>query len=429
MILTAEQNELVKDALWGHRYTMEQFEKGENPLDDEFGSHVFHDQYDTQGSFASLSFFNLMDPLTALHEKAKAEGHVVIGGTTLKVTTALERKSIYQKKSESLFSLDIYPDVGLDDVPAYRITYEIEALKPGVSDYSAKLYRIDPNNPDDDLPERVGNGSFIEHSKEGKEVRYSFRSPGRYIVFSEFAVVMNLLRPALEGYERRTDDMSFGMISNSGALDVLNADGGLPGPLTLYTLNLARTELSEKVLPWLADKSDKVYAALKERGMIWGEKMMLYNDLDDHVFVVPTSNPSQQAHLHENTSLISDYSAHIILTRKNEAGQNTDIKIYPIDRYKDFLPKIMEAINNDTFDRQPMIHFDLTTNSFIHFSDECPDLLDMAAFSSTCDLKQINEGKIDKLENQSTDFDRYHEEPEDEMNDDLEEDDTPAIKM
>ena len=429
MILTAEQNELVKDALWGHNYTMEQFKKGENPLDDEFGSHVFHDQYDTQGSFVSLSFFNLMDPLIALHEKAKADGHVVIGGTTLKVTTAPERKSIYQKKSESLFSLDIYPDGGIDDVPAYRITYEIEALKPGVTNYSAKLYRIDPSNPDDDLPERVGNGSFIQHSKEGKEVRYSFRSPGRFIVFSEFAAVMNLLRPALEGYERRTDDMSFGMISNSGALNVLNADGGLPGPLTHYTLNLARTELSEKVLPWLADNSDKVYAGLKERGMIWDEKMMLYNDLDEHVFVIPTSNPRQEAHFHENTSLISDFSAHIVLTTKGDDGKNSDIKIYPIHRYKDFLPKIVEAINNDTVDRQPMIHFDLTTNSFIHFSDECPDLLDMAAFSSTCDLKQINEGEIDKLENQSTEFDRYHEEPEDEMNDDLEEDDTPAIKM
>lgn len=431
MIPTTEQKKLINKALWGHNYTMEQFNNGEYQSDDRIGTVVFQDQYETKGSFASLSFFNLFATLSTLHKKAEAEGSAVLdNGVLLKVTTPPEHKSIYPTEPKTLFSLDIHTDGGLENAPSYRIECEVDASNPEKIDYSADLYRIDPNKPEDEFPTHLGHGSFIELRKKGEKVRILFREAGRSIVFSEFTAVMDLLRPSLEGHELRTESANIGTMQNFGALEVLHADGGLPGPLTLHTLDHMRTQLSEKVLPWLAEKSDKVYAALKDRGMVWGKKMFRYND-DDNVFVVPTSNPSQQAHFHENVSICSDYSAHIILTRKNEAGQNTDIKIYPVHRYLDFLPNIVDAIENSASAVSPMIHFDLTTNSFVHYSDECPDLLELALFSNNCDLEIINEGGIDKKENSSTNFDRYYEKPEDDMDDDedFDEDNTPAIKM
>jgi hypothetical protein len=77
-----------------------------------------------------------------------------------------------------------------------------------------------------------------------------------------------------------------------------------------------------------------------------------------------------------------------------------------------------------------MIHFDLATNSMAYFSDECPDLLDMAVFGNNCDLDIIDEGEIDNQANHSTDFDRYFGKYDDDFDEDDEQDDilAPAIR-
>lgn len=417
MVPTAEQNELLEEALWGHNYNMEGFADGQNVLNEEHGTDVFREEYETKGAFASLAFFNLLDPLTKLHETVEAEGQASFEGVSLRLTTKPERKSIFPKTSEKLFSFDIFPDDADQNVPAYRIAYYMETLKSNVLVYSAEIERVNPKMPNEERPETVGKGSFIENQKKEDVIRYSCRSGGQFVVFSEFVKVMNMLKPVLNGHVIRTDVIEDISTSNGGAVDVVNADGGLPGELSLYTVDRIRTEIGKEAMPWLASNFDKVYAGLAARDLTWNNKMLVYNDLDDHVFIIPTSNPLQRSIFHENVSLNSDFSAHIILTQTNDEGQNTEIKIYPVDRYVDFLPEIIDGIGNGSIDREPMIQFDLTTKTFIHFSDECPDLLDMAVFSSTCDLEQINDGEADKKKRLKTDFQRYYEEPECDLDD------------
>jgi len=429
MELNEKQKELVDEALWGHNYNMEGFSDGKNHFDEEYGTDVFNEEYETKGAFASLAFFNLLDPLTKLHETVKAVGQVSFEGVTLRLTTKPERKSIFPKTSEKLFSFDIFPDDGDQNIPAYRISYDMDTSRSNLLQYSAEIERVDPTKPNEEHPATVGKGSFMENQKKTDAIRYFCRSGGRFIVFSEFVKVMKLLEPVLYGHVIRTDVIEDISISNVGAVDLVNADGGLPRELSLYTINRIRTEIGKEAMPWLASNFDKVYAGLETRDLTWNRKMLVYNDLDDHVFIVPTSKPLQGAIFHENIALCTDFSAHIIVTQKNEEGQNTEIKIYPIDRKVDFLPTIIEGIGNGSIDREPMIHFDLTSKRFIHFSDECPDLLDMAVFSSTCDLKQINEGEADKKKRQKKEFQRYYEEPDCDLDDDLDEDENPVIKM
>lgn len=431
MNLTPEDKLLVEEALWGHNFTMERINNGEYLADDRISTIAFDDESELKGGFASISICNLLEPLSALHKKADADGLVTLeNGVTLKISKLTERKSIYPTEYETLLSLDIYLNEENESTPSYRIKYDVNASKSGSMEYLANLYRLDPNKPDDEYPTILGQGSFIEVTKKKDEVRLLFRDAGRTIVYSEFAAVMNMLRPALHGYELRSNSTNIGLLKNYAAVDVLNTDGGLPGPLSAYTLNIMQTELANKLLPLIADKADKVYSSLKNRGMIWNQSMLCYHDRD-HVFIIPTSNTHQQAYFHENVSLCSEYSAHIILTTKNDAGENTDITIYPVDRSKDFLPDFVKSIEEGTLDASNMIHFDLSSNSFVHFSDECPDLLDMVCFANNCDLDILDQGKIDEKDNHDTDFGRYYGRYEDDFDedDDLEDDDTPILKL
>jgi hypothetical protein len=431
MTPNSEQKKLIDDALWGHNFTMEQINNGEYLTDDRISTIAFDDERELKGGFASMSICNLLEPLSALHKKAETDGLVTLeNGVTLKISKLTERKSIYPTAYEPLLSLDIYLNEENESTPSYRIKYEVNASKPGSMDYLANLYRLDPNKPDDEYPTILGQGSFIEVTKKKDEVRLLFRDAGRSVVYSEFAAVMNLLRPALRGYDLRSENTNIGLLKNFDSVDVLNADGGLPGPLSAYTLEHMQKAVARKILPLLANKSDKVYKALNDRDMTWGKKLLRYNDHDDHVFIIPTLTPLQRAYYHENVALCSNYSAHIIMTSINDDGLNTDIKIYAIDRGRDFLPDIVQSIENDDGEFSPMIHFDLATNSMAYFSDECPDLLDMAVFGNNCDLDIIDEGEVDNQANHSTDFDRYFGKYDDDFDEDDEQDDilAPAIR-
>ncbi|WP_315921454.1 hypothetical protein [Mesorhizobium sp. SP-1A] len=429
MKITEDHNKLVAEALREHKKLMSRFAKDEDILADRYGvEEVFRPQYETVGSFTALSFFNLLGPLSDLTKKAELEGQVVVGDTILKVSERPERKNIYNSGERELFSLDIYPADGHESVPAYQITYMIEGPSDNITEYNAHIYRIDPEKPNDEYPERIAFGALFEDRKKGKEnIRMSYRPDGRFDCFSEFVSVMDMLRPALDGYQLRSDAEIGWRHTNSGVPLVLKEDGGLAGPLAVHTIEIARNELLSKLLPWLAEKADRVHSALNERGMVWNEKMLTYNNWNQQVFTVPTSNPLQQAHYHENISLVTDFSAHIILTDKDETGKTIGVEVYPIHRYKDFLPDVIEAIRNGTFDREPSIKFDVGTNTLVRFSDACPDLLHMAMLYSYDDIGMIDDQRIDDPQFHDDDFSRYFERDEEEdWDEDLEEENAPT---
>ena len=429
MKTTEDQNKLVAEALREHKDLMRRFAKNEGILADRYGvSEVFRPHYEPVGSFTALSFFNLLGPLSDLTKKAELEGPVVVGDTVFKVSERPERKNIYNSGERELFSLDIYPAGGQEAVPAYQITYNIEGSSDNITEYHAHIYRIDPEKPNDEFPERIAFGALFEDREKGeRNIRMSYRPHGRDDCFSEFVSVMDMLRPALDGYQLRSDAEMGWRHTNSGVPLVLKEDGGLAGPLAVHTMEVARNELFSKLLPWLAEKADRIHSALNERGMVWNEKMLTYNNWNQQVFTVPTSNPLQQAHYHENISLVTDFSAHIILTDKDETGKTIGVEVYPIHRYKDFLPDVIEAIRNGTFDREPSIKFDSSTNTLVRFSDECPDLLHMAMLYSYDDIGMIDEQKIDDPQFHDDDFNRYFERNEEEdWDEDLEDEDAPT---
>lgn len=196
-----------------------------------------------------------------------------------------------------------------------------------------------------------------------------------------------------------------------------DADGGLPGPITSAAVDEYFLITSRHVGDWAAGRIPAIVANQVERGFIWGEKYLNFNDIDDSCCAVPTEVEGRSALFHENISLINDYRSYLAWVDTDDAGVPATLSVRMISSAEMTGP-IVDAFRKGA--AEPTLSIDFATGE-VSLADNYhnTDLLGTFAFYLAVDDKMYVGGEMDADDNEDCnvhdDFSEYYSSSDDEF--------------
>lgn len=234
-----------------------------------------------------------------------------------------------------------------------------------------------------------------------------FRS---FVAFSQ-----SLMAAALCDWVDEDSEKKFYMDPSYKSL--VNADGGLPGAMTAAAVDEYFADTMREIARWAITRIPDIAANQKDRGFIWGEKYLNFNDIDDSCCAIPSDAPGRSAVFHENISLINEYRAYIAWTDTTSDGEASTLSVRMISSY-DNIGAIVDAFQ--TGDIEPTLVVEIPSGNVTtaaNFHDT--DLLGTFAFYLSVDDRMFVEGEMDEDDrddcNVHTDFSDYYRSENDEF--------------
>jgi hypothetical protein len=171
-----------------------------------------------------------------------------------------------------------------------------------------------------------------------------------------------------------------------------DADGGLPGPVTTAAVEEYFLITSRHVSDWAARRIPEIVATQTERGFVWGEKYLNFNDIDDSCCAIPTQVEGRSALFHENISLINDYRSYIAWVDSNDDGSPASLSVRMISSDEN-TGQIVDAFRKG--EASPTLSMDFASRD-VFFADNYLDthLLSTFAFYLGVDDKMYVGGEM-----------------------------------
>jgi hypothetical protein len=138
---------------------------------------------------------------------------------------------------------------------------------------------------------------------------------------------------------------------NANFKNLLDADGGLPGPISASVVDEYNAFTAFEISKWAAPTLRELASAQNERDFVWGEKYLNYNDLDDSCFAIPTGVTGRSALFHDNISLINDYRSYIAWVDTSDDGTPSELSVRMIDSAENTYDLIERFIAGEEIDR------------------------------------------------------------------------------
>lgn len=399
--LTKGQKEILDDALWSHQYSMDEIRNDPSELDNGYCS-AFDPSNKLAGEIASVSLFNLMNPLIEQLTASGDDKSFVVGTTTIKSTRPK------REKGPHLATFGIYPEGHSEDYPKYVLDYQVENEEPNKRKLVSYLLRPDVDDPDE-YEDFICKGIMMERRKRDG-LRRSYGDAGRFAIPSEMTYVFNLLKPVLEGESLLSVADNEEQFINGDAIDLVNVDGGIAGDLSNFAISLCRNELLHAYAPAIAARAKVNQQALVDSGKFWNQSKMSDERGIHYAFALPSSDPKRQAYVHEDISLISDFTTQVVVVDSNDIGEVETLSIFAINRFKKGVVGIANGLLRGEIDRTPDIQYDLKNKQIMTYSDACSDLLIMANSQTVYEMELIADGRHKEKSDDNDDFECYYPE-------------------
>lgn len=172
-----------------------------------------------------------------------------------------------------------------------------------------------------------------------------------------------------------------------------DADGGLPGPITSAAVDEYFLITARHVGYWASGRIPAIVANQIERGFVWGEKYLNFNDIDDSCCAVPTEVEGRSALFHENISLINDYRSYLAWVDTDDAGVPATLSVRMISS-EEMTGQVIDAFRRG--DAEPTLSIDFATGEVLladNYHDT--DLLHTFAFYLGVDDRMYVGGEMD----------------------------------
>lgn len=204
-----------------------------------------------------------------------------------------------------------------------------------------------------------------------------------------------------------------------------DADGGVLGDHTMEAFDVFFTRAATHVCDWAAPVVDNTYQAQVDRGFVWGEKYLNFNDLDDSSCAIITDKPGRSAVMHENTSLFSDFRRFVAWVDRDPSGSSPTLSVRML-RYDESLSEAVAALRNDEL--ASTLEYDLVTRTVTKAANfHETRLIEMFHFYLNEDHKLFALGNMDADGaddcHVETDFSELDRDPDGEFDEDFDDDD------
>ncbi len=307
--------------------------------------------------------------------------------------------------------LDILTDLDADGDPRFmmQVSKERETSKDGGEEENFTIKIFESYKPKSGL--RGYQNTIMEADLNYRERRiFGIGS----LFQSDFRSLLAFSTALKEALPHRADQLA-GKGERPYPIDasylaLADSDGGLPGPITAAAVDEYFLVTARHVGDWAASRIPAIVANQVERGFLWGEKYLNFNDLDDSCCAVPTDVAGRTAVFHENISLINEYRAYLAWVDTDDAGdlETLSVRMIPSD---ETIGRVIDDFRKGPV--EPTLSIDFATGEVSlaeNYHDT--DLLGTFAFYLAVDDKMYVGGKMDNEDredcNVHTDFSEYY---------------------
>lgn len=220
-----------------------------------------------------------------------------------------------------------------------------EPLHHSDKDESAKVidftfYKIDAERWDYPYPERIGFANLVIMNGRirpfGVATLEEFGNMGDAL--RSFATAAKLPLPPVDPETLNGP----GFMTVSMHNDALALDGGVIGKTCREIAISASKRAAVLGMEWAAELMPSVAAGLKAEGVLWNDKALQFNDLDNTVSILPPGPGGGISIIHRNSSYISDYRTYVLTS--HGTGR---LSLYALKDGTDDLQKVKTAICDD----------------------------------------------------------------------------------
>lgn len=317
--------------------------------------------------------------------------------------------------------LDILTELDADGDPRFmlQVSKSRETVEDGVIEENVSIKVLESFKPQSGL--RGYQNTIME-----AELNYSEKwiiGMGT-MMQSDFRAVMAFSDALVRALPHRADQLA-GKGERPYRIDgsykaLADADGGLPGPITSAAVDEYFLITARHVGDWAARRIPAIVANQIERGFVWGEKYLNFNDIDDSCCAVPTDVEGRSALFHENISLINDYRSYLAWVDTDDAVAPSALSVRMISS-EEMTGPVIDAFRRG--DAEPTLSINFTTGE-VHLADNYhdTDLLHTFAFYLGVDDRMYVGGEMDGDDarecNVHDDFSEYYTSADDEFDHD-----------
>lgn len=339
--LTEAEVDAVESALWAFNYAPNE------PYDPECYEILDREWQDVSERLVGETLHRLLKPLLELMSETDDEGFVEFSGVRLCYSAGRPRGD-----QKIIFHAEVHKD-GLA-----RASFElIEGLgRTGGIIKTLSVSKLDSEERYG-LPQWLASGKFFDTAYGAHKV-----GTARLPQFKKFVEVMSMAKPILAASPYTLPEIPEGAESQSiefRHLPILEIDGGLAGDLSLRAARLVQVSNFEKIFDWAKDALPAVYQAEVNRGFIWNQKYLEWNDLDNRSCAIVTGD-DRIAVFHQDISL-SAKNCTYIASAKLVDGEVTNIEVYGFDRSAVSIYQVVEEFSTGKLEATPVASYDFLT--------------------------------------------------------------------